>query len=81
MLEAGSHGVPVVASDLPTLRAIAGDEATFVAPTASGAVLARAVERRLSSDPVARLRRRAKQHAWPRLLREQVLPAILGRAP
>ena len=81
MLEAGSHGVPVVASDLPTLRALAGDDATFVAPTASGAVLARAVERRLSSDPVARLRRRAKQHAWPRLLRERVIPLILDDVP
>jgi glycosyltransferase involved in cell wall biosynthesis len=78
LLEAGAHGLPVICSDLPTLREIAGDSATFVAPTADGATLARAIDRRLRDDPVARMRRKAKEHAWPRVLRERVLPAILG---
>ncbi len=78
MLEAGAHGVPVVCSDLPTLRAVAGDAATYVDPAADGRTFATAVERRLAADPVARLRRRAKQHAWPRILREQVVPTILS---
>ncbi len=68
MLEAGAHGVPVVCSDLPTLRAVAGASATYVEVTAGGRALAAAVARRLRSDPVARLRRRAKEHSWPRVL-------------
>ncbi len=68
MLEAGVHGVPVVCSDLPTLRAVAGGSATYVPADADGRALAAAVERRLRSDPVARLRRAAKEHAWSRVL-------------
>ena len=69
--------MPVVCSDLPTLRAVAGDAATYVRPDADGVAFAAAIERRLATDPVADLRRRAKDHAWPRLLEERVLPAIL----
>ena len=79
VLEAGAHGVPVVCSDLDTLRAIAGDSATYV-DRADGSAFAAAIERRLETDPVARLRRRAKGHAWPRILREHVLPLLLDRA-
>lgn len=77
VLEAGAHGVPVICSDLPALRAIGCDDATYVAPDADGEAIADAVEERLAGDPVARLRRRARAHAWPRILREQVLPVIL----
>ncbi len=78
LLEAGANGLPVVCTDLPTLRAVAGDAATYVDPRGDGRAFAAAIERRLASDPVARLRRRAKQHAWPRILREQVIPTILS---
>lgn len=79
LLEAGAHGIPVVCSDLETLRAIAGEAATYVPAGASGARLAAAVERRLRDDRVALLRRRAKQHGWPAILRDQVVPLVLGR--
>lgn len=77
ILEAGAHGLPVVCSDLRALRAVAGDAATYVPPTADGAALARAVDRRLRVDPVAHLRRRAKEHAWARIA-PRVMRAILG---
>lgn len=77
MLEAGAHGVPVVCSDLPTLRAVAGASATYVDAAADGRTFAAAVERRLRGDPIARLRRRAKEHAWPRVL-PKALAAMLG---
>lgn len=66
-LEAGAHGVPLVCSDLPVLRALAGNAATYVRPDADGAEVARAIERRLGVDPIARLRRRAKEHEWSRI--------------
>ncbi len=77
MLEAGVHGVPVICSDLPTLRALAGSAATYVPADADGPTLARAIERRLAADPVARLRRSAKEHGWARV-GPLVLRAILG---
>lgn len=78
LLEAGAHGVPVICTDLPTLRAVGGRSPTYVDPRGDGRAFARAVDRRLASDPVAVLRRRAKQHAWPRILRERVIPTILS---
>lgn len=78
LLEAGVRGVPVVCSDLPSLRAVAGADATYVPADATPGVLADAIERRLAEDPVARLRRRAGEHAWPRILKEQVLPLVLA---
>ena len=77
MLEAGVRRLPIVCSDLATLRAVAGDAATYVPADASGAVLARAVERALRS-PVARLAARAKRRSWSHVVRDEVLPVILS---
>jgi len=79
MLEAGLHRMPIVCSDIPVLRETGGDGAIYVPPDASGEVLADAIERALDT-PVMRMRARARAHAWPRVLRERVLPVILGRA-
>ncbi|HUQ17291.1 MAG TPA: glycosyltransferase family 4 protein [Candidatus Saccharimonadales bacterium] len=81
VLEAGLHRLPIVCSDIPALRAVAGDDATYVAPDAGAATLAAAIERRLAADPVARLHRRARESAWPRILAELVLPAIHHSGP
>jgi mannosylglucosylglycerate synthase len=77
LLEAGAHGLPVICTDLPTLRATAGRSATYVPPAAGGRAIARAVAARLRADPVAVLRRRAKEHAWPRVM-PRVLDVVLG---
>jgi hypothetical protein len=66
-----------VCSDIATLRATAGDAATYVSANASGAAIADAVERALDNAP-ARLARRTKTHAWDRVIRERVLPVILA---
>jgi glycosyltransferase involved in cell wall biosynthesis len=76
MLEAGLHRMPIVCSDIPTLRETGGDDAIYVPPDADGAVIASAIERALAT-PVMRMRARALAHAWPRVLRERVLPVIL----
>ena len=80
VLEAGLHRLPVVCTDLPALRGLAGADATYLRPDADGEAIARAVSERLAGDPEARLRSRAKRHAWPRVLRERVLPVILEDA-
>jgi len=78
VLEAGWHRLPIVCSDIPALRAVAGDDASYVPADADAATLARAIADRLQTDPVARLHRRGRAYAWPRILAEHVLPAIHG---
>ena len=79
MLEAGLHRLPIVCSDIPALRETGGDDPIYVPPDASGETIANAIERALDT-PVMRMRVRAREHAWPRVLRERVLPVILGGA-
>ena len=76
MLEAGLHRMPIVCSDIPALRETGGDDPIYVPPDASGEIIADAIERALDT-PVMRMRVRARHHAWPRVLRERVLPVIL----
>jgi glycosyltransferase involved in cell wall biosynthesis len=77
LLEAALHRLPIVCSDIPTLRDLAGDAATYVAPDASGEVIADAIERSLD-DPEARFRSRVRALSWPRVLEERVVPLVLG---
>ena len=79
MLEAGLHRMPIVCSDIPALRETGGDDPIYVPPDASGERIADAIEQALDT-PVMHMRARAREHAWPRVLRERVLPVILGRA-
>ena len=77
LLEAALHRLPIVCSDLATLRALAGNAATYVSPDASGEVVADAIERALAG-PSARFRSRVRALSWPRVLQEQVVPLVLG---
>ena len=69
--------MPIVCSDIPVLRETGGDEPVYVPADASGEVIADAVLEALDT-PTMRMRRRARGYAWPRVLREKVLPVILG---
>ncbi len=75
-LEALELGVPLVASDLPVLREIAGDAALYAPPDDAGAWAAQ-LERvlgdpDLASDMVERGRLRAGRFSWPRAVEETV---------
>jgi glycosyltransferase involved in cell wall biosynthesis len=68
VLEALAAGVPVVASDIPALREVAGDAALY-APPSSIEALTQAIQTSLAADQqstAARERRqhRAKQYSW-----------------
>jgi glycosyltransferase involved in cell wall biosynthesis len=76
LLEAALHRLPIVCSDLPTLRALAGDAATYVPADAAGEVIADAIERSLE-EPRARFRSRVRAMAWSRVLAERVVPLVL----
>lgn len=76
MLEAGLRRLPIVCTDIPALRENGGDEATYVPLKADGAAWARAIDTKLTTLPIARQHRRARQNEWPRILEELVLPVI-----
>jgi glycosyltransferase involved in cell wall biosynthesis len=78
MLEAGLRRLPIICTDIPALREVAGDDATYVPLSGDGRSFAGAIETRLLADPVARLHRRARRNEWPRILAELVLPVIHG---
>ncbi len=80
VLEAGLHRLPIVCSDIPALREIGGDEPHYVPPDADGELIARTIERAMDTA-VAKLARRARTLAWPRVLKERVIPVILEDAP
>jgi len=76
MLEAGLRRLPIVCTDIPALRENGGDEATYVPLNADGAAWARAIDTKLTTLPIARQHRRARQNEWPRILADLVLPVI-----
>jgi glycosyltransferase involved in cell wall biosynthesis len=76
LLEAALHRLPIVCSDIPTLRALAGDAATYVPADASGEVIGDAIERTLE-QPGPRFRSRVRAMAWSRVLAERVVPLVL----
>jgi len=80
LLEAALHRLPIVCSDLATLRAVGGDAATYVPADASGEVIADAVVGVLDT-PAARLRSGARALAWPRVIAERVAPVVLAGRP
>ncbi|TMC58991.1 MAG: glycosyltransferase family 4 protein [Chloroflexi bacterium] len=80
MLEAGLHRMPIVCSDIPALRETGGDDPIYVPPDANGEVIADAVEEAMRTAVIG-MRRRARAHAWPRVLRERVLPVIVENKP
>ena len=79
LLEAAAARVPAVVSDIPAHRALAGEDATYVAPDADAATLADAIDRTLAADPAARRRAVAREHDWSRIAAERVVPLVLGQ--
>ncbi len=76
VIEAAVHRLPIVCTDLPTLRALVGPGATYVDPGASGGAFADAVEAaldRAGAPPAGRVRRRLD---WGRIVSDEVIPAI-----
>jgi len=79
VLEAALHRLPIVCSDLASLRAVAGDGATYVPADASGDVIADATAAALDT-PAARLRSSVRALAWQRVIAERVAPLLLEKA-
>lgn len=82
LLEMMAHGLPVVAADLPTVRAIAGTGEALLVPPGQPSLLARAAETLLSDPAQAAAlaeagRLRSRDFAWDR--RAERLAGFLAR--
>ncbi len=80
ILEAAVARLPIVCSDLPSIRALAGDDATYFDPRAGAGAVAAVIVARLHREPSVRLARHARrQYAWPEVYGTRIAP-LLERA-
>jgi len=84
VLEAAACRLPVFCADIPTLRELAGDDATYFAPDADPAAVARLIRDRLASETPSRFGRRVRmEYGWPAIYASRIEPllaAVAGRA-
>lgn len=77
LLEAGAQRLPIVCSDLPALRDLAGDAALYVAPDADPGDIAALVLARLDEDPLTTFARRVRtEFAWEAIYRRSIAPLL-----
>jgi glycosyltransferase involved in cell wall biosynthesis len=77
ILEAAAHRMPIVCSDLPVLRDLAGDAAVYVAPDADPAVVAALALARLDDDPLVAFARRVRaEFSWEAVYRHGIAPLL-----
>lgn len=76
ILEAAVAGLPIFCADIPSLRELAGEQATYFDPDADPASVASEMNRCFSS-PVYELRMRVRTgYAWQRLYRLHIEPLL-----
>jgi glycosyltransferase involved in cell wall biosynthesis len=69
--------MPIVCSDLPVLRDLAGDAAVYVAPDADPAVVAALALARLDDDPLVAFARRVRaEFSWEAVYRHGIAPLL-----
>jgi mannosylglucosylglycerate synthase len=77
VLEAGVSRLPVICADIPALRELAGDDATYVNPDADPAAAAAQVRGRLNGDPAYRLAARSRaSFDWDAVFETRIRPLL-----
>jgi glycosyltransferase involved in cell wall biosynthesis len=77
ILEAGVEGLPVFCSDIPTLRALGGDEAMYFSSKANAEDVADLIIENLSSHPQYQMRIRVRQrYTWESIYDEHIAPLL-----
>lgn len=78
VLEAAAARLPVICADIPALRELGGDDATYFDPSGDPAGIATAIRRRLSADPAHRFAVRSRvAFSWSRLYPAHIEPLLL----
>ena len=81
ILEAAAHRLPIVCTDLPALRALAGDAAIYIGPDDDSVRVAARILDRLDTDPAARLAIEVRtRYAWDVVYRERIAPLLATAA-
>ena len=77
VLEALLRRTPIVCADLPALREVAGDAATYIDPVGAPEEVAQAIVGRLAGDAPARASMRIRRESsWEEIGRRHVLPLL-----
>jgi glycosyltransferase involved in cell wall biosynthesis len=79
ILEAAVARLPIVCTDLPSLREIAGDAALYIGPDDDPANVAARIQAWFESDRVTQLAGRVRtRHSWEALYRDQIAPLLVA---
>jgi glycosyltransferase involved in cell wall biosynthesis len=77
MLEAGLARLPVFCADIPPLRKLGGEWATYFPPDADPEALALTIAAQLSADTAFGLRKHVQEgYRWEQIYREQIAPIL-----
>lgn len=78
ILEAGMAGLPVFCADIPPLRSLGGEHATYFSPDANPAELAGVIADRLSSNEVFQLRSEVRSRfTWEQIYARNIAPLLI----
>lgn len=79
LLEAGLTRMPVFATDIPALRALADGDVQLFSPDEDPAKLARMIATYVRQNPQYRFATRVRmQFAWPRVYRQHIAPLLVA---
>jgi len=77
ILEAAIHRLPIVCTDLPALRELAGDSALYIGPDDDPAEVSGRVLERVDADGLGRLAREVRsRYTWEAVYRERIAPLL-----
>jgi glycosyltransferase involved in cell wall biosynthesis len=77
IIEAGFNSIPVFCADIPVLRELGGDEASYFGTHAKPDSIAKQIADRLEGEATSRLARRVKHgYTWDSIYRLQIGPLI-----
>jgi glycosyltransferase involved in cell wall biosynthesis len=77
LVEAGLARLPVFCADIPSLRALGGDDAIYFSPDSDPGLVAGLLVEHFQSDRIARLAARARlEFAWEEIYRERIAPLL-----
>ena len=77
VLEAAACRLPVFCADIPSLRELVGNDATYFDPAADPSAVAALVRERLATEPVARLAARVRrEYGWQAIYASRIEPLL-----
>jgi len=77
IIEAGLARLPVFCADIPPLRALGGDQATYFSPDADPRTVAGLIAERLAGDRDHRLAARVRrEYLWEQVYAQKIAPLL-----